>query len=205
MPIPCRELGTSVTVLHANDKHLPYLTVRETLMFTAFLKMAHITTSQRTELVDRVLKELSLYHVRDTPIGGAWKKGLSSGELRRTSIAQELIGNPSVILLDEPTSGLDAVLAYEVVFVLRRLAAAGRTIICSLHQPRSLIFKLLDKVVLMANGRILYHGDPSLARGYFETHVGRVIGEDENMAEAMLAIASDVVDAAQGRKCMWAD
>ncbi len=62
------------------------------------------------------------------------KGGISGGERKRTAIAMELITDPPILFLDEPTSGLDTYTAYSVCETLRTLAAAGRTVIATIHQ-----------------------------------------------------------------------
>ncbi|EZG55557.1 ABC transporter [Gregarina niphandrodes] len=184
--------GGKVALLNANDRLLPYLSVRETLTFTAYLRMPDATKEERRARVDAILRDLALTHAQDTMIGGAWRKGLSSGEMRRCSIAMELMGNPSVLLLDEPTSGLDAVLAYEVVSILKTLAQKGRTVVCTLHQPRSSVGKLLDNVAVMAQGRIIFQGTMDESRQHFLASMGRDISLQGNYADGFLDIASNV-------------
>lgn len=73
-----------------------------------------------------------------TLVGGAGgRKGISGGERRRLTIGCVLVTLPSVLCLDEPTTGLDAFTAYQLLETLGRLAKRGRTIILSIHQPRS--------------------------------------------------------------------
>ena len=60
-------------------------------------------------------------------------RGISGGERKRTSIGVELLTNPSVVFLDEPTTGLDSSTAYNVMNLLKRIAANGRTIITTIH------------------------------------------------------------------------
>ena len=68
------------------------------------------------------MKDLGLYQIANTAIGGAFHKTLSGGERKRVSIGVELIADPSMILLDEPTSGLDSFKALSIVKLLRKLA-----------------------------------------------------------------------------------
>lgn len=72
--------------------------------------------------------------------------GISGGEQRRLSVATELLTHPCLIFADEPTSGLDSFMAMQVVTLLRELADAGRTVVCTIHQPSSSVFAHFNKV-----------------------------------------------------------
>jgi ABC-type multidrug transport system ATPase subunit len=92
---------------------------------------------------------------------------VSGGERKRTSIAVELITNPSVIFLDEPTTGLDSVTALRIVTVLAEMADHGRNIMCTIHQPNSKIFESFDELMILLKGNIIYQGKASNAVEYF--------------------------------------
>ncbi len=62
---------------------------------------------------------------------------------------------------------MDSFTAEKVITVLRELAAQGRTIVCTIHQPNSQIFHLFDRLVLLAKGRLVYNGKASKAPRYF--------------------------------------
>ena len=97
------------------------------------------------------------------------KKTISGGERKRTSIGVELITDPSVVLLDEPTSGLDSFRAVKIVELLQKLAHdKGKTIISTIHQPSSAAFYYFDRLILMADGYIVYQGDVRKSPAYFE-------------------------------------
>jgi ABC-type multidrug transport system ATPase subunit len=104
----------------------------------------------------------------DVVVGGVLVKGISGGERKRTSIAFELISDPRVIILDEPTSGLDSLTSFVIVRYLRELAhGCGRTVLLTIHQPNSETFALFDRLLLMAEGRLIYQGPSSEAIAYF--------------------------------------
>ena len=86
-------------------------------------------------------------------------KGLSGGERKRTSIGIEMVTDPSLLLLDEPTSGLDSFRALSIVKLLREQARKGKTIISTIHQPSSDSFALFHRVIMMADGHIVYQGE----------------------------------------------
>jgi len=106
-----------------------------------------------------VIDAMGLRACEDTKIGGPRQRGVSGGERKRTAIASEMLINPSVLFLDEPTSGLDAYTALSVMESLRNAAKDHhRTVISSIHQPRSDIFSLFDNVILISAGEIVYFG-----------------------------------------------
>ncbi|XP_052270899.1 ATP-binding cassette sub-family G member 8-like isoform X1 [Dreissena polymorpha] len=151
-----------------DDRLLPHLTVRETLMFVAQLKLpTTFTGEQISKRVDSVILELGLSHVADSKVGGAEDRGVSGGERRRVSIGAQLLLDPSVLFLDEPTSGLDAFTAHHLVETLARLAKNNRAVLLSIHQPRSDIFELFDRVLILSKGEMAYFGQASNMVDYF--------------------------------------
>lgn len=151
-----------------DDRLIAHLTVRETLMFVAQLKLPKSFSSARvSERVDEVIAELGLKHVTHTKVGDANVRGLSGGERRRVSIGIHLLILPSVILLDEPTSGLDSFTATNIIRTLSHLARKGRTIVMSIHQPRFDIFSMIDSLMILSSGRVVYDGPANQMVDYF--------------------------------------
>ncbi|KAH6896698.1 P-loop containing nucleoside triphosphate hydrolase protein [Thelonectria olida] len=141
------------------DVLLPTLTVRETLQYAADLRLPSSTPhQQRLTVVDEVIRELGLKECADTRIGNSQHHGCSGGEKRRTSIGVQMLANPSVLFLDEPTTGLDATSAYQLVTTLKKLAQKGRTVITTIHQPRSEIWHLFDSLIVLTKGNPVYSG-----------------------------------------------
>jgi ABC-type multidrug transport system ATPase subunit len=95
---------------------------------------------------------LGLKDCADNLVGGELVKGISGGEKRRLSLAVQLLSDPPVLLADEPLSGLDAFVARNVMQTLKDLASSGRTLIVSVHQPRSDIWQMFDNVLLLVKG-----------------------------------------------------
>lgn len=160
-----------VGVVWQDDLLLSNLTVEETIYFAARLKTPHETPDQEVrELVEDVMAILGLSHIRDNLIGSslANQPGISGGERKRTAVAAELVVRPSLLLLDEPTSGLDATTAYSLMGTLKQLASLGHAISVVIHQPRTDIFKLLDHLLLLSKGKVVYDGPAVSARNYLE-------------------------------------
>ncbi|KAI0976907.1 hypothetical protein F4678DRAFT_128699 [Xylaria arbuscula] len=154
------------------DTMLPTLTVHETILTSALLRLPrHMGRVAKEQRVYEVEKQLGIYHIRDSLIGSEEGKGrgISGGEKRRVGIACELVTSPSILFLDEPTSGLDAYNAFNVIECLVTLAKTyKRTVIFTIHQPRSNIVALFDRLVLLAQGKTVYSGPFSRCQDYFD-------------------------------------
>ena len=79
---------------------------------------------------------------------------LSGGEAQRTALARALINDPAVLIADEPTANLDSVLSREVLALLGELAAQGRTVLISSHDPLVFEAARVDRVIELRDGRI---------------------------------------------------
>ncbi|KAI5294087.1 hypothetical protein KEM52_004719 [Ascosphaera acerosa] len=176
--------------LMQQDVLIPSLTVRETLRYSAELRLSSPRTrAAREALVERVILELGLRECADTRIGTSARKGCSGGEKRRASIGVQLLANPSVLFCDEPTTGLDAMSALQVVRTLKHLAASGRTVVVSIHAPRSEIWQLFDRAILLAQGSLLYAGPTDGALAHF-ARCGFVMPPFVNPAEFLVDLAA---------------
>ncbi|KAG6661618.1 hypothetical protein CIPAW_03G187100 [Carya illinoinensis] len=141
-----------------DESLFPFLTVRETLMYSARLRL-HGGFKMAAARVGELLKDLGLEHVENARIGNESKRGISGGEKRRVSIGVDLVHDPAVLLLDEPTSGLDSSSALHVAFLLKSMAMMqGKTIVLTIHQPGFRILELFDQILLLSNGAVLHHG-----------------------------------------------
>ena len=153
-----------------HDKLMATQTVRETLMFAARLQLPQATTYAECEArVENIIEELGLQKVADSQVGSdaVGGRGLSGGERKRVSIGLVLIPDPDILLLDEPTTGLDSFTAEAVTDTLKQLAEAGRTVIMTIHQPSSVMFRTFTNLLLMANGRVVYSDKADKSVAYF--------------------------------------
>ena len=127
------------------------------LQFAAALKCSEDPEVRKAK-IEAMLSELELVHVRNVRVGGT-VKGLSlrKGEKKRLSIAVELITNPALVFMDEPTTGMDTFTAEKIIEIINKLAAKGRTIICTIHQPNTEIYKSLDLLMLLSYGKVIYN------------------------------------------------
>ena len=142
-------------------------TVQHTVTDAAEMRLpADLPRTQRNEKVQEVLDLLGLSSGAD---GLVSKK--SGGQLRRISIAMELVTDPELFVLDEPDSGLDGVIAREIFTKLRGIADEGKIVLVITHTPDRVI-ELFDKVIVLAKdsgrvGRLAFYGSPAEAKAFF--------------------------------------
>ena len=143
-------------------------TFQHTVTDAAELRLPYnIPQEKRSEKVQEVLDLLGLSAGAD---GLVSKK--SGGQLRRISIAMELVTDPELFVLDEPDSGLDGVIAREIFTKLRGIADEGKIVLVITHTPDRVI-DLFDKVIVLAKdsgrvGRLAFYGSPDEAKRFFE-------------------------------------
>jgi ABC-type multidrug transport system ATPase subunit len=180
------------------DVQSPELTVRETVLYSARLRLDSKekvveTDESKVRYVDSVMRKLELTKLADCLVGSDEEGGLTFEQRKRLSIAVELAASPSIIFLDEPTSGLDARAAAIVVKALRRIADTGRTVIATIHQPSLTVFEMFDELLLLKKGGSTVFfgelGDQCLnLTNYFESLGAEPIDVGENPANWMLKV-----------------
>eukprot|EP00741_Cyanophora_paradoxa_P024773 tig00000270_g23916.t1 len=160
-------LGTQVLILLLI---INIITVRDAVVFSAMLRLPDThSREEKVAFAERVMGQLDLHSHANSLLGPS-----SSAELRkRTTIAIEMVSNPSLLFLDEPTSGLDSVAAMMIMRSVKGLARSGVAVICTIHQPSSSLFAMFDWLLLLRRGgRVAYFGplgeNSRSVLGYFE-------------------------------------
>ena len=190
-----------------DDVLMGNLSVRETLRYAALLRLPKtISWKEKMERVESIMDELGLLKSANTKVGTpGLTKGISGGERKRLSIAIELLTQPSILFLDEPTSGLDAATAYSVMKTIIKISKGGRAVILTIHQPRSNIYELFDKLLLLARGKIAYFGPAKDATTYFG-NVGYPCPKQYNPADHFIdLITESTSDTGEGKKLKQED
>ncbi|KAG6577381.1 ABC transporter G family member 9, partial [Cucurbita argyrosperma subsp. sororia] len=174
-----------------DDILLPHLTVTETLVFTALLRLPNaLTKHQKLAHAETVLSQLGLIKCKNSVVGDQRLRGVSGGERKRVSIGQEMLINPSLLFLDEPTSGLDSTTAQRIVSTLWELAHnGGKTVVMTIHQPSSRLFYMFHKILLLSEGNTMYFGKGSEAMDYFST-LGYSVSVPMNPSDFLLDLAN---------------
>ena len=185
--------------VEAVDFHFRDLTVHEVLSYALELRnheedMSGIIFEQT---LDQTITLLQLDDVKNTRV-----KFLTPGETRRLSIAEEIVIGPMLVLLDEPITGLDARESSIIITqTLRELVNQDRTVICTLHQASAAVFDLVDTLVLLSKGRLIYMGPASKAMEFFVSSPSLGIADSQynNPAEFLFRISAGLVSNDSGQ------
>ncbi|CAM9188663.1 unnamed protein product, partial [Ectocarpus fasciculatus] len=155
--------STDLTYVPQFDEVNVVMTVYEHMMFVGQLTCTD--KAEMTKRADDLLEVLGLTEKKDIAI-----KDLSGGEVKRVSVGIGMISNPYVLFLDEPTTGLDSTAAFSIVSYLVTVAKATNVaVIMTIHQPSALVFEMLDDLLLLETGKVVYGGSLSGADAYFES------------------------------------
>ncbi|KAM0554199.1 hypothetical protein ACHAPJ_007001 [Fusarium lateritium] len=186
------------------DLHDTTQTVREAIEFSAILRQdASVPRAEKLAYVDKIIDLLELNDLQDAVI-----TCLGVEQRKRLTIGVELAAKPSLLLfLDEPTSGLDSQSAYSIVRFLRKLSRAGQAIICTIHQPSSVLIQQFDMVLALNPGGNTFYFGPMGENGkdvvkYFSDR-GAVCPPNKNVAEFILETAARPHKRPDGTKVDW--
>ncbi len=154
--------STSLGYVPQDDIIHKDLSVERALYYAAKMRLPDDTTDAQIEQrISEVLADVEMTHRRKLLISK-----LSGGQRKRVSIAVELLARPSLFFLDEPTSGLDPGLDRKMMFLLRRLADRGHTIVLVTHATNNI--SACDYVCFLAQGgKLAYFGPPDEAKRFF--------------------------------------
>ncbi len=129
------------------------LTVEQNIR--AVLELTERDRDRRETMLDTLLAEFSISHLRRTPA-----LALSGGERRRVEIARALASQPHFILLDEPLAGIDPIAVRDIRDLVAHLKQRGIGVLITEHNVRETL-DLVDRAYILHEGRVLMQGAPS--------------------------------------------
>ncbi|KAJ0393456.1 hypothetical protein P43SY_002930 [Pythium insidiosum] len=202
-----------VAYVDQHDKHLPMMTVQETIDFAyacngggtltdferQFLMQGSdtenneaITTAEAVTkaMPQIVLNLLGLNGCKDTVVGDAMVRGISGGQRKRVTTGEMMFGKKNVLIMDEISTGLDSAATYDIVNSFRAIAKSlGKTVVISLLQPSPEVFDLFDEVLLLNEGEVMYHGPRDEVKSYF-AGLGLICPPRRDLADFLLDLGS---------------
>ncbi len=128
------------------------LNVEQNVMAT--LELVEPDRDRRDQMLDELLAEFGIGHLRRTPA-----LALSGGERRRVEIARALATQPSYILLDEPLAGIDPIAVGEIRDLVSHLKDRGIGVLITDHNVRETL-EIIDRAYIMHDGQVLMEGRP---------------------------------------------
>ncbi len=129
------------------------MTVEQNIM--AVLEVNERVAEQRQVVLDELLAEFSITHLRHAPT-----VQLSGGERRRVEIARALASNPSFILLDEPLAGIDPIAVADIREIVSHLKDRGIGVLITDHNVRETL-DIIDRAYIIHDGVVLMEGTPA--------------------------------------------
>ena len=156
-------LKQDIAVVPQKDVLHDTLAVDTALGFTAALRLPPDTSVE--EIAGSVADILEVVGL--TKRSGTLIRDLSGGQVKRASLANELVARPSLLFLDEVTSGLDEQTDREMMELFRQVADSGKTVVCITHSLANVEATCRLVVILTEGGRLAFVGTPDDARGYF--------------------------------------
>ena len=128
------------------------LDVEQNIM--AALEVIEPVRDRRDQMLDELLQEFGISHLRRTPA-----LALSGGERRRVEIARALASQPSYILLDEPLAGIDPIAVGDIRDLVGHLKDRGIGVLITDHNVRETL-EIIDRAYIMHDGQVLMEGAP---------------------------------------------
>ncbi|KAL5582721.1 hypothetical protein UlMin_015163 [Ulmus minor] len=134
-----------------------------------YMKAISVKGLKETLQTEYIMKITGLDICADTLVGDAMKRGISGGQKKRLTTGEIIVGPTKTWFMDEVTNGLDSSTAYQIISCLQQRAhVTDATIMISLLQPAPETFNLFDDLILMSEGRIVYHGPCAHVLEFFE-------------------------------------
>lgn len=200
---PGPEFSRVTGYVEQSDLHDMTATIREAIEFSAILRQErYIPREEKLRYVNEIIELLELQEIEDVLISS-----LSLEQRKRVTIGVELAAKPSLLFLDEPTSGLDSGGAASIVRFLKKLSRAGHGLICTIHQPSSLLIQQFDMILALNPGGNTFYFGPVGENGsavikYFadrQVHCP----PSKNIAEFILETAAKGGKRADGKRLDW--
>ncbi|RYC63566.1 hypothetical protein CHU98_g2638 [Xylaria longipes] len=171
-----------------DDIHHATLNVWQTLTFALLNKTKKSGKEDIPVIATALMKIFGIQHTKYTLVGDEYIRGVSGGERKRVSIAETLASKSTVMAWDNSTRGLDASTALDYAKSLRIMTdITNRTTLVTLYQAGEGIYELMDKVLVIDEGREIYSGPAKEAKQYF-IDLGFECPEQQTTADFLTAV-----------------
>ena len=157
-------LRGSIGYVPQRDVNPEALSIERALHYAAEVRLpAAASATERQAAIDRVVANVGLDSVRHETIGN-----LSGGEMKRASLAAEMLAAPGLLVIDEATSSLDPATEARIMTLLSERARAGTTVVAVTHHLDNV--DKADKLLILGHGEVVWFGSRVEALGHFGVH-----------------------------------
>ncbi|KAL3795767.1 hypothetical protein HJC23_008254 [Cyclotella cryptica] len=181
-------LGSSIVNLHGPSSYLPqdtnlhrfytprtYVKHYDRLLSSSFSGKAVSPSHPRfmsDKDIEGLLDSLRISHDRrDTVVGDAFRRGLTLGEKRRLELGLSVLSVPDTLFCENPFEGLDSETSLHIMEFLKGYSSnSSRRVIVTLNRPSNFIWNLIDNVILLSRGRVVFEGARFDMEGFFAHH-----------------------------------
>lgn len=148
------------TNLHRFYTPRTYIKHYDRLLASSYSKTASKTTLLSDDDIERLLDSLRIAKDRrDILVGDSFRRGLTLGEQRRLELGLMVLGAPDTLFCENPVEGLDSETSLHIMEFLKGYSSnASRRVIVTLNRPSNFIWNLIDNVILLSKGRVVFEG-----------------------------------------------
>ncbi|XP_073149762.1 pleiotropic drug resistance protein 3-like [Henckelia pumila] len=166
----CQGIGSRAEIMTQLTKREKEAKIVPDPDIDTYMKAIAVEGQKTTLQTDYILKILGLDICADTLYGDAMRRGVSGGQKKRLTTGEMIVGPTKALFMDEISNGLDSSTTYQIVCFLQQLAhITDATILISLLQPAPETFDLFDDIILMGEGKIIYHGPRTDVLEFFKS------------------------------------
>jgi ABC-type multidrug transport system ATPase subunit len=145
---------------------------------------------RRSLMVELVLRLLGLDGSADTVVGSAMLRGISGGQRKRVTTGEVVVGPARVLLADEISTGLDSSTTFAIMRALQNLShVMHATMLVGLLQPAPEVFELFDDVMVLAVGKVVFHGPREAVVAHF-SDLGLVVPQRCGVADFLQEVTT---------------
>ncbi|KAL5231553.1 hypothetical protein ABZP36_030329 [Zizania latifolia] len=182
------------------NKHFDKIACNASLVLSAFFSSIVCYKKNTLRMLYLCKQILGLSECADTVIGDDLRRGISGGQKKRVTIGEMLVGITRCFFMDDISTGLDSSTTFEIMKFLQQTAhSMDITMVISLLQPTPETFELFDDIILLCEGKIVYHGPRENATDFFET-IGFKCPIKKNVADFLQEVTSKM-----DQKQYWVD
>ncbi|KAG5533077.1 hypothetical protein RHGRI_027343 [Rhododendron griersonianum] len=186
----CLGVGTRYELLVELSRREKESGIKPDPEIDAFMKATAMAGQQSSLVTDYVLMVLGLDNCADIMVGDEMRRGISGGQKKRLTTGEMLVGPAKVFFMDEISTGLDSSTTFQINKYMRQMVhIMDVTMIISLLQPAPETYALFDEIILLSEGKIVYHGPRESVLEFFES-VGFKCPERKGVADFLQEVTS---------------